>query len=77
VQGAADEPLVAPGAVDVTGEERDAGVNRAPDGGEALVAVADYLPDMPMHPRPTADTDGPAAPSRRWAIDVVATGAPR
>ncbi len=26
-------------------------------------SAAPYMPDMPMHPKPTAETTGPAAPN--------------
>ena len=31
-----------------------------------------YMPDMPMHPSPTAETSGPLVPSlRRWIVAIL------
>ena len=65
LQRLADQHLVVAHAVEVAGvEEGDAGIERGVDGGDALRASAGpYMPDMPMQPRPMAETMGPAVPS--------------
>ena len=61
LQRLADQHFIVAHAVEIAGvEERDAGVERGMDGGDALARSAGpYMPDMPMQPRPRAETVGP------------------
>ncbi|GDY42590.1 hypothetical protein SANT12839_034720 [Streptomyces antimycoticus] len=65
-QGLVDEQFVVAHAVEVAGvEQGDPGVERGVEGGDGLGAVdVGAVPgDMPMQPRPIAETWGPAVPS--------------
>jgi hypothetical protein len=55
------------GSVVVAGvEQRDAGVERRVDRGDALALLSrPYRSDMPMQPRPSGKTRGPCDPSWR------------
>jgi hypothetical protein len=58
-------------AVEVAGvEQADSRVERGVDRRDALSPVGPYIPDIPMQPRPRAETDGPLRPSERCSMMV-------
>ena len=72
-----NQQLVVAGSIEVSGiEQRDAGVERCVNGGDALGLVSGTVAsDMPIQPRPSTETWGPAVPSFRDAIGWVAMAA--
>jgi hypothetical protein len=57
--------LVVPRAVEIAGiQQGDPGIKRRMDGGDAFLPFRrPYMPDMPMQPRPRAETEGPFFPA--------------